>query len=122
HEANVKPLGIGDLVRVVEIADSEHETGVIRQHDVSVRRLSYAAESKILLKKVTGSRYVSDGKIDVIQFHKFSPSFYILLQWARLRKAGGSVRHSLRRVDPFMDRAYPAFQTGGCDRSSPSSG
>ena len=69
HEANVKPLRIGDLVRMVEIADSEHETGVIRQYDVSVRRFSDAVESELLLKKVTGSRYIGDGKVNVIQFH-----------------------------------------------------
>jgi hypothetical protein len=34
HEANVKPLGIGDLVRMIEITDGEHETSVIRQYDV----------------------------------------------------------------------------------------
>jgi hypothetical protein len=69
HEANVKPLGIGDLVRMVEIADSEHETSVIRQYDVSGRRFSDAAESEVLLEKVTGGRYIGDGKVDVIQFH-----------------------------------------------------
>jgi hypothetical protein len=69
HEANVKPLGIGDLVRMLEIADSEDESGVVRQDDVSVRWLSDAVESKVLLKKAPGSRHVSDGKVDVIQFH-----------------------------------------------------
>jgi hypothetical protein len=69
HEANVKPLGIGDLVCMVEIADSEHQTGVIRQYDVSVCRFSDAVESEVLLKEVTGSGYISDGKVDVIQFH-----------------------------------------------------
>lgn len=52
HEADVKPLGIGDLVRVVEIADREHETSVIRQYDVSVRRFSEAVEPEMLLKKL----------------------------------------------------------------------
>jgi len=69
HEANVKPFGIGDLVRMLEIADSEDETGAVRQDDVSVRWLSDAVESKVLLKKAPGSRHVSDGKVDVIQFH-----------------------------------------------------
>ena len=36
HEANVKVLGIGDLVRMVKIADSEHETSC--QYNVGVRR------------------------------------------------------------------------------------
>src|SRR5262249_9378382 len=55
HKADVKPLGIGDLVCMVEIADSEHETRTIRQYDVSVRRFSDAVESEVLLKKVAGS-------------------------------------------------------------------
>jgi hypothetical protein len=35
----------------------------------SIRRFSDAVESKVLLKKVTGSGHISDGKVDVIQFH-----------------------------------------------------
>ena len=54
---------------MLEIADSEDETGAVRQDDVSVRWLSDAVESKVLLKKAPGSGYVSDGKVDVIQFH-----------------------------------------------------
>lgn len=30
-----------------------------------------------LLKKVTGSRYISDGKVDVFQFHNLLPSLNI---------------------------------------------
>ena len=66
HEANVKPLRISNLIRMVEIADSEHETSVIRQYDVILRRFGNAMESEVLLKKVTGGRYISDGKVDVI--------------------------------------------------------
>ena len=80
HEANVKPLGIGDLVGMVEIADSEHETRVISQYDVGVRRFSDALESEVLLKKVTGSRYISDGKVDVIQSHSCLPSLHLVAQ------------------------------------------
>ena|SRR5215469_3152850 len=69
HEANVKPPRIRDLARLVEIADGEDETSVIRQYNVSVRRLGYAVKSEVVLKKSTGSRYVSDGKVDVNQFH-----------------------------------------------------
>ena len=69
HEANVEPLGIGNLVSMIEIADGEHETSIIRQYDVSVRRFSDAVESEVLLKKVASSRYISDRKVDVIQFH-----------------------------------------------------
>src|SRR5215472_18572266 len=76
HEANVEPLRVGDLVCMVEVADSEYETGVIRQYHVSVRRFSDAVESELLLKEVTGSRYVSDGKVDVIQFHNL-PRYHV---------------------------------------------
>lgn len=69
HEAHVKPFRIGDLVRVVEIADSENETGVIGQYDIVARRFSDAVESEVLFKKVTGRRYIGDGKVDVVQFH-----------------------------------------------------
>ena len=53
HELNVKPLGIGDLVCMVEIADGEHETSVIRQYDVGVCRFSDTVESEVLFKKLT---------------------------------------------------------------------
>ena len=54
HEADMKPLGVSDVVRMVEVADSEYETSVIRQYDVSVRRLSDAVESELLLKESHG--------------------------------------------------------------------
>src|SRR5262249_28198112 len=45
HEAHMKPLGIGDLACMVEIADSEHKTSVTRQYDVRVRWFGDATES-----------------------------------------------------------------------------
>jgi hypothetical protein len=78
HKANVKPLGVGDFIRMVEIADGEHEASVIRQYDVSVRRFSDAAESEVLLKKVTSGRYISDRKVDVVQSHSLSPSLHLV--------------------------------------------
>lgn len=47
HEADMKPLRIGDLVRMVEVADREYETGVIGQYDIVVRRFSDAVESDV---------------------------------------------------------------------------
>jgi hypothetical protein len=69
HEADVKPLRIGDLVHMVEITDREDETSVIRQYHVVIRRFSDAMESEVLLKKVASRRHVSDGQVDVIEFH-----------------------------------------------------
>jgi hypothetical protein len=54
---------------MVEVADSENETSIIRQYDICVRWFSDAAESEVVFKKVTRSRYISDRKIDVVQFH-----------------------------------------------------
>ena len=69
HEADVKIFGVGDFLRMVEIADGEHETGVIDQHDVSIRRLGDTAESEVLLKEIAGRRYIGNGKVDVIEIH-----------------------------------------------------
>jgi hypothetical protein len=41
HEANV----LDDLVRLVEIADGEHETGVVGQYDIGVGRFSDAVDA-----------------------------------------------------------------------------
>lgn len=91
HEANVEPLGIGDLVRMVEIADGEHETSVIRQYDVSVRRFGDAAESEVLFKKITGFRYINDGKVDVIEFHSLSVVMLNLIALEARTRTGETV-------------------------------
>jgi hypothetical protein len=64
---------------MVEIADGEHETGVIHQYDVGVRRFSEATESEVLFEKVAGCRYISDRKVDVIGVSQLSPSFLDIL-------------------------------------------
>lgn len=89
HEANVKPLGIGDFVHMVEIADGEHETGVIRQYYVISRRFSDAVESEVLLKKFTGGRHIGDRKVDVIQFHSCLRR-YVVRQLSLPRTGGGN--------------------------------
>jgi hypothetical protein len=51
---------------------------VARARPCRSSRSSMPLEIGSLLKKVTGSRYISDGKVDVIQFHNLPPSLNIV--------------------------------------------